>query len=165
MNLFDRARIGEVVVRNHNSGVPRDQIASAHGLTEAQVLTILRHAREAGMEVRKAQRGRRPDPKVAVRSAEIQKRYERGETGPSIAKAMSVTVETVYSTLRRLGVERRVRPSNTERNQLIVTRYSNGESGVIIARDLSLTPKVVYDTLKKAGVVVRPRGVRPQTTV
>jgi hypothetical protein len=72
---------------------------------------------------------------------------------------MGIQVETVYASLRALGIERR-KPVTNLRNETIVLRYTVGESGVTIAKQLGVTPKVVYDTLHRAGITVRPRGAR-----
>lgn len=161
MNLFKRAEVGLKVLQAHNDGKTRGEIASAFGITESQVVHILKHAKDHGMHVEARRRGRGKDPRTTARRAEIVNRYEKGESGPTIARALGITVETVYTSLRLAGVERR-RPVNESRNQSIIIRYQNGESGVTIARDLSVTPKVVYDTLRKAGVVIRSRNTDPQ---
>ena len=133
-------------------------IASEFGITENQVQYFLKHAHDAGIFVKPTKRGRKASAQTTMRRAEIANRYRSGESGPSIARSLGVTVETVYTSLRTVGVERRKR-ANTERNNAIVVRYQSGESGVKIAVDLGVTPKVVYDNLRRAGVVIRKRIV------
>lgn len=157
MNIFKRVEVAHKVVALHNEGKTRAEIATALGVSPNQVIHVLKHAREAGIHVERRSSGRRIDPKVTARREEIARRYRGGESGPTIAKALNIQVETVYSSLRILGVDRRKR--NTEvRDQGIVIRYQVGESGITIAKQLGVTPKVVYDTLHRAGVTVRPRG-------
>ena len=158
MNLFKRVALANAIVAEHNAGKVRAVIASEYGITENQVQYLLKHAREAGLFVRPTKRGRKSSAQTTMRRAEIANRYRSGESGPSIARSLGVTVETVYTSLRTVGVERRKR-ANTERNNAIVVRYQSGESGVKIAVDLGVTPKVVYDNLRRAGVVIRKRIV------
>jgi hypothetical protein len=158
MNLFKRVALANAVVAEHNAGKVRAVIASEYGISENQVQYLLKHAREAGIFVRPVKRGRKSSAQTTMRRAEIANRYRSGESGPSIARSLGVTVETVYTSLRTVGVERRKR-ANTERNNSIVVRYQSGESGVKIAKDLAVTPKVVYDTLHRAGVVIRKKEV------
>ena len=158
MNLFKRVALANAVVAEHNAGKVRAVVASEYGISENQVQYFLKHAREAGLFVRPVKRGRKSSAQTTMRRAEIANRYRSGESGPSIARSLGVTVETVYTSLRTVGVERRKR-ANTERNNAIVVRYQSGESGVKIAVDLGVTPKVVYDNLRRAGVVIRKRIV------
>lgn len=160
MNIFKRVEVAHKVVALHNEGKPREEIKHSLGVSNNQIIHILKHAREAGIHVERRSAGRpKSDPKTVARREEIARRYESGESGPSIALALGVTVETVYASLRMLGIERR-RPATAQRNEMIVLRYTVGESGVTIAKHLGVTPKVVYDTLHKAGVTVRPRGTK-----
>jgi transposase len=159
MNIFKRVEVAHKVVALHNEGKPRAEIKQLLGISDNQIVHILKHAREAGIHVERRSAGRPSDPKTVARREEIARRYKGGESGPSIAQALGVTVETVYASLRSLGVERR-RPVTSQRNEMIVLRYTVGESGVTIAKHLGVTPKVVYDTLHKAGVTVRPRGTK-----
>ena len=158
MNLFKRVALANAVVAEHNAGKVRAVVASEYGISENQVQYFLKHAREAGLFVRPVKRGRKSSAQTTMRRAEIANRYRSGESGPSIARSLGVTVETVYTSLRTVGVERRKR-ANTERNNASVVRYQSGESGVKIAVDLGVTPKVVYDNLRRAGVVIRKRIV------
>ena len=158
MNLFKRVALAHAVIQRHNEGVTRVLIASEFGITENQVQYFLKHAHDAGIFVKPTKRGRKASAQTTMRRAEIANRYRSGESGPSIARSLGVTVETVYTSLRTVGVERRKR-ANTERNNAIVVRYQSGESGVKIAVDLGVTPKVVYDNLRRAGVVIRKRIV------
>lgn len=161
MNLFARAEMGLKVLQAHNSGKNRAEIVSEFGITESQVTHLLRHAKDHGLHVEPRRRGRVASASTLQRRADIVARYNGGESGPTIARALSITVETVYSALRMAGVARR-HPSTESRNQSIIVRYQRGESGVAIARDLSVTPKVVYDALRKAGVIIRNRANDPQ---
>lgn len=158
MNLFKRVALAHAVIQRHNEGATRVVVASEFGITENQVQYFLKHAHEAGIFVKPTKRGRKTSAQTTMRRAEIANRYRSGESGPSIARSLGVTVETVYTSLRTVGVERRKR-ANTERNNAIVVRYQSGESGVKIAKDLAVTPKVVYDNLRRAGVVIRKKEV------
>lgn len=158
MNLFKRVALAHAVIQRHNEGVTRVLIASEFGITENQVQYFLKHAHEAGIFVKPTKRGRKTSAQTALRRAEIANRYRAGESGPSIARSLGVTLETVYFSLRTVGVERR-KMANTERNNSIVVRYQSGESGVKIAKDLAVTPKIVYDALHRAGVVIRKKQV------
>ena len=161
MNIFKRVEVATQVVNLHNEGKPKQEIKTLLGISDNQISSILRHAREAGIHVERRNVGRPINPQRTALRHEVALRYKNGESGPSIAQSMNVTVEFVYSSLRALGVSRR-RPDLKERNESIVVRYTDGESGVTIAKQLNITPKVVYDTLRRAGVSIRRRGSRPK---
>jgi transposase len=159
MNIFKRVEVAHKIVALHNEGKPRAEIKQALGVSDNQIVYVLKHAREAGIHVERRSSGRPSDPKIVARREEVARRYKAGESGPSIARGMGIQVETVYASLRALGIERR-KPVTDLRNETIVLRYTVGESGVTIAKQLGVTPKVVYDTLHRAGITVRPRGAR-----
>lgn len=159
MNIFKRVELAHKIVALHNAGNRRAEIKAQLGVGENTIIYVLKHAREAGIHVERRSAGRRPDPQVMARREEIARRYRSGQSGPTIAQELGIKAETVYSSLRALGVERR-KTNTDERNNTIVVRYQVGESGVTIAKQLGVTPKVVYDTLHRAGVTVRPRGAR-----
>lgn len=162
MNIFKRVEVAHKAVALHNEGKAKQEIRSALGLSDHQIASILKQAREVGIHVERRAVGRPVNPAREALRSDIGARYKNGESGPSIAQSLGVTVETVYSSLRALNIPRR-RPDTTARNEMIVVRYTVGESGVAIAKQLNITPKVVYDTLRRAGITVRRRGSRSKT--
>ena len=159
MNLFKRVELANAVIESYNEGKTLAVIASEFKISIGQAQYILRKAREVGIFVKPTKKGRKISAQALVRRAEIASRYLAGESGPVIARSLGVDTNTVYISLRTLGVERRKRVY-TERNRMIVSRYESGESGVKIATDLGVSTKVIYEKLHKAGVIIRKKQVK-----
>lgn len=102
--------------------------------------------------------------------AEILRRWDAGEDGVAIAKAIGKGNSTVYRALRRLGVEpskakRRPktdwrRKHTAEQEREIVRRYEEGEPAAGIARAFNCSQATVRKVVLRNGGQVRPVGGR-----
>jgi hypothetical protein len=91
------------IVRLYLAGDDSGTVGLLAGCDPTTVLTLVRCA---GGTVRKPGGCRKPDL-YKLADAEICRRYQSGISGPEIADAADCAVSSIYSVLRRYGVERR----------------------------------------------------------
>ena len=95
--------------------------------------------------------------RIELDNQEIIKRYEAGESGETIGKALGVSGRTILDRLRQLGIPRRYKIQLDTPS--IVKRYKAGEKVEAIAGSLNVSENTILNRLNEAGVKLR-RGPR-----
>lgn len=102
----------------------------------------------------------RPSFAKRIDRAEARRRYEAGESLPTIAEALGCNTGTLSRALRQMGVAMR-QPGNYAAPfdaQVVIDRYETGEGARSIAASLGISAKRVRQALVSAGVSLRPVG-------
>lgn len=93
---------------------------------------------------------------------DLRRRYEAGESAPSIAAALGVSDSTVIESLRLAGVAIRTRGEATRARHglsidipALIRRYQGGESTPKLAAALGISIATVDRALREAGVCLR----------
>lgn len=95
---------------------------------------------------------------------EIIELHNQGHAASVIARTLDVPVKTLYSTMRRMGLElvRTGRRSGVTPLQIseMVGLYMNGMNTTEIGEKYNLSASTTADYLRDAGVTIRPAGFR-----
>lgn len=99
-------------------------------------------------------------PRKKVDDRKIARAYQRGKSGPTLAREHGIEVSTVYAALERAGVPRRQRNLNLDPKP-IVGAYRAGASTLDLASLYNVSVGTIQNVLRRAGMELRASDAKP----
>jgi transposase len=151
------------ICRRYLAGENSVQLSTAFGVVDCTIRKIIKRN---GISLRSRSEARGGLSESG--EADACRRYRGGESTPSIAAALGVSINIICRILKRHGIDTRpngefLRAFTAAEEHEICRRYLEGESTVQLGEAFGHTPSAISNALKRNGIERRAGGINGDT--